>query len=39
MLELLKGFHLKLIAVPSRKTWKPDRIRLAERFERFSAAS
>jgi putative restriction endonuclease len=39
MLELLKGFHRQQIAVPSRRTWKPDRERLAERFERFAAAS
>jgi putative restriction endonuclease len=38
MLELLKGFHMSPIAVPSRQTGKPDRVRLAERFERFSAA-
>jgi putative restriction endonuclease len=39
MLELLKAFHEKTIEVPSRRTWKPDRERLAERFERFAAAS
>jgi putative restriction endonuclease len=39
MLELLKGFHLQSITVPSRRAWKPDPIRLAERFERFAAAS
>lgn len=39
MLELLKAFHQKAIVVPSAKAWKPDRERLAERFERFSAAT
>ncbi len=39
MLELLKGFHENTIEVPSRRTWKPDRERLAERLERFTAAS
>ena len=39
MLELLKGFHQATIELPSRRTWRPDRERLAERFERFSAAS
>jgi putative restriction endonuclease len=38
MLELLKGFHQQEIVVPARRTWKPDRERLAERFERFAAA-
>ena len=35
MLELLKGFHGQSILVPSRRTWKPDTARLAERFKRF----
>jgi putative restriction endonuclease len=35
MLELLKGFHTQAIVVPSRTAWRPDRERLAERFERF----
>jgi putative restriction endonuclease len=39
MLELLKAFHEKTIEIPSRRTWKPDRERLAERFDRFRAAS
>jgi putative restriction endonuclease len=39
MLELLKAFHEKTIEVPSRRTWKPNRERLAERFDRFRAAS
>jgi hypothetical protein len=39
MLELLKGFNETSIQVPTRRTWKPDRERLAERFERFRGAS
>ncbi len=39
MLDLLKTFHTKQIAVPSRSALSPDRERLAERFERFVAAS
>jgi putative restriction endonuclease len=39
MLELLKTFHAKQIVVPSRSALRPDRGRLAERFERFAAAS
>ena len=39
MLELLKAFHAKQIIVPSRVPLRPDRERLAERFERFTAAS
>jgi putative restriction endonuclease len=39
MLEVLKGFHQKAIVVPSRSAWKPDRVRLAERFERFAAVA
>jgi putative restriction endonuclease len=35
MLDLLKTFHAAPIEVPSRRTWRPDRERLAERFERF----
>jgi putative restriction endonuclease len=38
MLELLKGFHEQPIVVPTRRAWKPDRERLAERYERFVAA-
>lgn len=38
MLELLKQFHSSTIAIPSRAAWRPDRERLAERFERFAAA-
>jgi putative restriction endonuclease len=38
MLELLKAFHEKTIELPARRTWQPDRERLAARFERFSAA-
>ncbi len=39
MLELLKGFHAHPIVVPSRLAWKPDRERLAARFDRFLAAT
>jgi hypothetical protein len=35
MLELLKTFHLRRNDLPSRRSWKPDRERLAERFDRF----
>ncbi len=35
MLDLLKAFHRQEIHVPARRTWRPDRERLAERFERF----
>ena len=35
MLDLLKGFHRREIHVPTRRTWRPDRERLAERFEPF----
>jgi putative restriction endonuclease len=35
MLELLKGFHGRTIEVPERRAWRPDRERLALRFERF----
>lgn len=38
MLELLKQFHEEPIVVPSRAAWRPDRDRLAERFDRFVAA-
>jgi putative restriction endonuclease len=39
MLALLKGSHQQTIEVPSRRTWKPDREALAERFERFNRMS
>jgi len=39
MLELLKAFHETTIVLPSRRTWRPDRERLGERFDRFRAAS
>ena len=38
MLELLKEFHTAPIALPTRRAWRPDRERLARRFERFTAA-
>ena len=37
MLDLLKGFHHRKIHLPSRRTSRPDRERLATRFERFAA--
>jgi putative restriction endonuclease len=39
MLDVLKGFHRTTIAVPTRRVWRPDRERLATRFERFLARS
>jgi putative restriction endonuclease len=39
MLELLKGFHEQAIVLPGRVAWRPDRERLADRFERFVALS
>ena len=39
MLELLKQFHSQSIVLPARAAWRPDRERLAERFERFGASS
>ncbi len=38
MLDLLKAFHGRPIELPARRSWRPDRQRLAERFERFRAA-
>ncbi len=38
MLDLLKAFHERAIELPSRRTWRPDRERLAARFDRFRAA-
>jgi putative restriction endonuclease len=39
MLELLKTFHARTIELPSRRSWQPDRERLAERFDRFLATA
>src|SRR5881275_189103 len=39
MLGLLKGFHRRPIKAPKRPAWRPNRERLAERFERFLAAT
>lgn len=39
MLELLKQFHEQPIVLPTRSTWRPDRERLAERFDRFVATA
>jgi putative restriction endonuclease len=38
MLDLLKGFHREPIVLPVKASWKPDKIRLATRYERFIAA-
>jgi putative restriction endonuclease len=37
MLELLKGFHLTSLHVPPHAKLRPDRERLAERYDRFLA--
>jgi putative restriction endonuclease len=39
MLELLKAFHGRRIEIPVRRVWRPDRERLARRFDRFTSAS
>lgn len=39
MLELLKGFQGTTIELPRRQAWRPDRERLAARFERFLDAA
>lgn len=39
MLELLKQFHDQPLNVPDRPRFRPDRDRLAQRFERFLAAA
>ena len=39
MLELLKGFHEQGIVLPTKPGWRPDKERLAERYERFAAAT
>ena len=39
MLDLLKRAHAQAIVVPSRRAWRPDRERLAERFDRFVAGA
>jgi putative restriction endonuclease len=39
MLELLKQFHTETILLPSQPKLRPDRERLAERFERFVAST
>jgi len=38
MLDLLKTFHGSDLQIPRRSSFRPDRVRLAERFERFAAA-
>jgi putative restriction endonuclease len=39
MLDLLKTFHTKPIELPTKQAWRPDRDRLALRFERFVAST
>jgi putative restriction endonuclease len=39
MLDVLQQADGRTIELPRRKTWHPDRVLLAERFERFSAAA
>jgi putative restriction endonuclease len=39
MLEVLKGFHQETIVLPPKSAWRPDRNRLASRFERFTSAT
>lgn len=39
MLALLKDAHDRGIVLPARAAWRPDRERLAERYERFEALS
>ncbi len=39
MLDLLKGFHARTIELPRRATARPDRERLAARFDRFRSQS
>jgi putative restriction endonuclease len=39
MLDVLKGFHDTTIQLPHRRVWRPDRERLAERYERFLSRS
>ena len=35
MLELLKGFHREQIVLPTRSAWRPDKLRLEQRYARF----
>jgi putative restriction endonuclease len=39
MLEVLKTFHHGKIELPARRLWRPDRERLAQRFDRFVSVS
>lgn len=39
MLDVLKGFEGTVIELPRRQSWRPNRERLAARFERFQQAS
>lgn len=38
MLELLKGFHGEAIVLPKRAAWRPDKLRLEQRYARFLSA-
>jgi len=37
--DVLKGFQGATIQLPRRAAWRPDRERLAVRFDRFSSAA
>jgi hypothetical protein len=39
MLELLKQFHESAIVLPAKPVLRPDKLRLAERYERFVEAA
>jgi hypothetical protein len=39
MLDVLKTFHREPIVLPQRRAWRPDRDRLAVRFDRFTATA
>jgi putative restriction endonuclease len=39
MLEVLKEFHNRPMAIPDRKAWRPDRDRLSTRFAQFTLAN
>jgi putative restriction endonuclease len=39
MLDVLKEFHGATIDAPSKRVWRPNRERLAVRFERFSSSA
>ena len=39
MLDLLKTFHEASIELPNKRVWRPDRDRLAFRFQRFTSSA